>query len=156
MAGAEQRSVAARSWRDSCGRTATATATVQRATHPRAISTALGPRGPVGGNGREPRRPNGSDGVRNLLLAHCRLPPPGRSRLDGGRQEEHRDEEHCQLHCHVDLLACDHNKQAARKQASRKACGSAYDGFTPVAALLHHLTFGRRSVHHTAELDSQP
>eukprot|EP00964_Phaeocystis_antarctica_P001229 scaffold653_cov68-Phaeocystis_antarctica.AAC.1 len=37
MAGAEQRSVAARSWRrDSCGRTATATATVQCATHSRA------------------------------------------------------------------------------------------------------------------------
>eukprot|EP00964_Phaeocystis_antarctica_P059861 scaffold35617_cov60-Phaeocystis_antarctica.AAC.4 len=57
------------------------------------------PRGPVGGNGREPRRPNGSGGVRNLLLLAQLSAAASGPHLDGGRQEVHRDEEHCELHC---------------------------------------------------------
>ena len=43
-----------------------------------------------------------------LVLRKARVAPV-RSRLDGGRQAEHRDEEHCQLHC-VDTAVSAHGR----------------------------------------------
>eukprot|EP00964_Phaeocystis_antarctica_P087539 scaffold55575_cov71-Phaeocystis_antarctica.AAC.1 len=55
-----------------------------------------------------------------LVLRKARVAPV-RSRLDGGRQAEHRDEEHCQLHC-VDTAVSAHGR-AGRWRVCRSVCG---------------------------------